>query len=214
MPSRQSPKIIESIEAHGSRPLTGSVLSYMPNKNSDLEGMPVSEIAKRRGKSLGEVVCDLLIEEDLQIAFWMAPPDNIYAWQQVSRDALEFLSRSDYMVGSDSIPLGSVPHPRAYGTFPRFLGRLRREFGTMSMEAMVQRFTDNAARRFGLTNRGRVTPGYFADITVFDAERIIDNATYDNPRQYAAGIPYVLVNGRVAVDHERCTGVLSGQAIP
>ncbi|MDP7628296.1 MAG: D-aminoacylase [SAR202 cluster bacterium] len=212
-PSTRS-KIIESIEAHGSRPLTESVLSYMPNKNSDLEGMPVSEIAKCRGKSLGEVVCDLLIEEDLQIAFWMAPPNNIYGWQQVSRDALELLSRSDYMVGSDSIPLGSVPHPRAYGTFPRFLGRLRREFGTMGMEAMVQRLTDNAARRFGLTNRGRITTGYFADITVFDAERIIDTATYDNPRQYAAGIPYVLVNGKVAVDHERCTGVLAGQAIP
>jgi|TARA_B100000315_G_C14083822_1_gene366090 N-acyl-D-amino-acid deacylase len=84
----------------------------------------------------------------------------------------------------------------------------------MGMEAMVQRLTDNAARRFGLTNRGRITTGYFADITVFDAERIIDTATYDNPRQYAAGIPYVLVNGKVAVDHERCTGVLAGQAIP
>lgn len=207
-------KIIESIESHPKRHLDGSVLSYMPNKNSRLEGMPIPEIAKRRGKSVGEVVCDLLIEEDLEIAFWMAPPDNIYAWQQVSRDALEFLSRSDYMVGSDSIPLGSVPHPRAYGTFPRFLGRLRREFGTMSVETMVQRMTDNAARRFGLTHRGRIAKGYFADITVFDAERIIDNATYDDPRQYASGVPYVLVNGRVAVDHDRCTGILAGQAVP
>ena len=207
-------RIIESIESHARRPLAGSVLSCMPNENSDLEGMTVPQIAERRGASIGEVVCDLLIEEDLAVTFWQAAPDNISAWRQVSRDALELLSRPDYMLGSDSIPLGSTPHPRGYGSFPRFLGRLRREFGILSLETMVQRLTDNPARRFGLTGRGRIAEGYFADIAVFDAERIIDNATYDDPRQYAAGVPYVLVNGRVAVDHERCTGVLAGQAVP
>ena len=207
-------KIVESIESHTRRPLDGSVLSCMPYKNSDLEGMTVPQIAERRGTSVGEVVCDLLIEEDLAVTFWLAPPDNISAWRQVSRDALEFLSRPDYMVGSDSIPLGSMPHPRGWGTFPRFLGRLRREFGTLSLETMVQRLTDNVARRFGLTERGRIAEGYFADVAVFDAERIIDNATYDDSRQYAAGVPYVLVNGQVAVDHERCTGIFAGQAVP
>jgi N-acyl-D-amino-acid deacylase len=135
-------------------------------------------------------------------------------WRQVSRDCLEFLARPDYMVGSDSIHLGSLPHPRAYGTFPRFLGRLRREFGVLSLEQMVQRMTDNPARRFGLTHRGRIQKGYFADVVVFDAERIIDNATYDDPHQYPTGIPHVLVNGQVAVDHGRCTGVLAGEAVP
>ena len=79
---------------------------------------------------------------------------------------------------------------------------------------MVQRMTDNAARRFGLTRRGRIEKGWFGDIVVFDAEHIIDNATYDDPLQFPTGIPYVLVNGQVAVDRERCTGVMAGQAVP
>ena len=118
------------------------------------------------------------------------------------------------MVGSDSIHVGSVPHPRGHGCFPRFLGRLRREFGVLSLEQMVQRMTDHPARRFGLTHRGRIKEGYFADLVVFDPDHIIDNATFDDPIQYPTGIPYVLVNGRVAVDSERCTGVLAGYAVP
>ena len=79
---------------------------------------------------------------------------------------------------------------------------------------MVQRMTDNPARRFGLTGRGRIEKGYYADIVVFDPERVIDTATYDNPRQFPIGIPYVVVNGEVAVDNDHCTGVLVGRAIP
>ena len=74
--------------------------------------------------------------------------------------------------------------------------------------------TDNPATRFGLTRRGRVHEGYFADLVVFDPEHLIDNATYDDPRQHPTGVPYVLVNGAVAVDQERCTGVYAGQAVP
>ena len=127
---------------------------------------------------------------------------------------MELLSRPDYMVGSDSIPVGSLPHPRAYGTFPRFVGRLRRQVGNMTLEQVVQRMSDNPARTFGLTRRGRIEKGYYADVVVFDPDRIIDNATYDDPCQFPTGIPYVLVNGQVAVDRERCTGVMAGQAVP
>ena len=75
---------------------------------------------------------------------------------------MEFISRSDYMIGSDSIRLGSVPHPRAYGTFPRFIGRLRRQFNLISLEQMIQRITDNPAKTFNLKNRGLLREGYFA----------------------------------------------------
>ena len=193
--------------------LENQVFTYLPT-NGPLEGMGVGDVARQRGVSMGEAVCDLLLEEDLQVAWRGAPPNSVALWSQTSRDSLEYLSRDDYMVGSDSVPMGSFPHPRAYGTFPRFLGRLRRQFGFPSLEQMVQRMTDNPARRFGLTKRGRVSKGYFADVVVFDSERIIDNATYDDPRQFPTGIPYVLVNGRLAVDGERCTGVMAGQAVP
>ena len=190
-----------------------AILSSVP-KNGHLEGRAMTEVAHEMGLPVGEALCQLLLEEDLQVGFWLTPPDNVAAWRQVSRDALAFLSRPDYMVGSDAIPIGGHPHPRAYGTFPRLLGRLRRQFGVLSLEQMVQRMTENPARRFGLTGRGVLKEGNFADVVVFDPEHIIDTATYDDPHQFPIGIPYVLVNGQVAVDQERCTGALAGQAVP
>jgi N-acyl-D-aspartate/D-glutamate deacylase len=118
------------------------------------------------------------------------------------------------MACSDITPAGRFPHPRSYGAFPRFLGRLRRELDGPPLETMVQRMTDAPARRFGLTRRGRLVAGHFADVVVFDAERVIDNSTYDDPCRFPSGIPYVVVNGQVAVDGERPTGVLAGQAVP
>jgi N-acyl-D-amino-acid deacylase len=206
-------QIVDALHQGRGAGLRDLVLSYLP-RNRHLEGLTLRDIAGRRGTLLEETLCDMLIEEDLQVGYWGSPPDSVALWRQVSRDCLEFLSRPDYMVGSDSIHVGSLPHPRAYGTFPRFLGRLRRQFGVLSLEQMVQRMTDNPARRFGLTRRGRIERGYFADIAVFDPERIIDNATYDDPHQFPTGVPFVLVNGRVALDQERCTGVLAGQAVP
>lgn len=207
-------KLIEQLEEQLGGSQETAVFTYLPKKNSHLEGMSLSDIAKERGVSVAETLCDLLIEEDLQVGYRGAPPASVKLWRQVSRDCVEFLSRPDYMVGSDAIPLGSLPHPRAYGCFPRFLGRLRRAFPIMTLEQMVQRVTDNPARRFGLKKRGRIEKGGYADIVVFDAEHINDNATYDDPRQFPTGIPYVLVNGQVAVDSERCTGVLAGHAVP
>jgi N-acyl-D-aspartate/D-glutamate deacylase len=91
---------------------------------------------------------------------------------------------------------------------------VRREVGGLSLEAVVHRMTDRPARRFRLPHRGRVERGYFADLVVFDPDRVIDTATYDDPCQFPAGIPFVVVNGQVAVDRERPTGVLAGRAVP
>ena len=205
-------KLIEHFD-ESPESLRGSVLSYV-GTSSHLEGMTVTDVADAREVSPGEALCDMLLESDGRVCFWGVPPDSVALWRQISRDSVDLLSRPDYMVGSDAIPLGSMPHPRAYGTFPRFLGRLRREFGVLSLEQMVQRMADNPARRFGLTKRGRIQRGYYADVVVFDEGQINDNATYDAPRQFPSGIPYVVVNGQVAVDGERCTGVLAGHAVP
>ena len=123
----------------------------------------------------------------------MPPPTSYGLWRQVSKDSMELIARDDYMVCSDITPAGTMPHPRSYGAFPRFLGRLRRAYPTVSLEGMVHRMTDRPARRFNLTDRGRLEEGYYADVTIFDAERVIDTATYDDPIQYPVGIPYVLV---------------------
>ena len=206
-------KIIEGFRFNKRRRMDQLLLSYLP-KNPELEGMTVSQLSELRGISMGDLICDLLIEQDLQVGFWQIPPQSISIWRQISRDAMEFLSRPDYMIGSDSIPLGSVPHPRAYGTFPRFIGRLRRQFDVMSLEQMIQRIANNPAKTFKLSGRGLLKEGYFADIVIFDEDKIIDTATYDDAKQFPVGIPYVIVNGSIAVKDEACTGVFAGQAVP
>jgi N-acyl-D-amino-acid deacylase len=201
------------LAANGGPALDDIVFSYVPGDPA-LEGVLLSEVAGRRGVGLGEALCQLLVEHDLRLGYVAAIPRGTGRWRQVGRDAVALLARPDAMACSDITSLGSMCHPRSFGAYPRFLGRLRRNVGGISLETMISRMTDAPARRFGLQRRGRLERGYAADIVAFDADRIIDTATYDDPRQEPAGIPYVIVNGQVAVDGERCTGVLAGEAVP
>ncbi len=209
----QRAAVAARIERDPIGPLHEMVFTYLPG-HKDLEGMSLLDVARRRRVSPGELICDMLLEEDLKVGYLSAPTISTALWRQVGLDALSLLARPDYMACSDITPCGSMPHPRCFGAFPRFLGRLRRQHGFPSLELMVQRMTDNPARRFGLERRGRIAKGHFADAVVFDPDRVIDTATYDDPCQFPAGIPFVLVNGRIAVDEERCTGEWAGQAVP
>ena len=194
-------------------PLEPVTFSYLP-RNSHLEGKSLAEAARHRGASPAQTLCDLLLEEELTVGYVNAPPSSAPLWQAIDRDCLQLLARPDAMACSDITPLGSAPHPRCYGAFPRFLGRLRRRYKTLSLETMVQRMTDVPARRFGLTRRGRLQRGYYADVVAFDPDTVTDTATYEDPVQFPVGIPWVVVNGQVAVEGGRCTGILAGQAVP
>ena len=194
-------------------PLEPIVFSYLP-RNPHLEGKSLTEAARRRGASPAQTLCDLLLEEELKVGYLNAPPNNPALWQSIDRDCLQLLARPDAMACSDITPLGSALHPRCYGAFPRFLGRLRRRYRTLSLEQMVQRMTDGPARRFGLTRRGRLQRGYFADVVAFDPDRVTDTATYEDPRRFPIGIPWVVVNGQVAVEGGQCSGIMAGQAVP
>jgi len=124
------------------------------------------------------------------------------------------LSYRDMMVGSDGIPdLRGRPHPRLFGTFPRILGRYVRERGILSLEEAVRRMTSLAAATFGLVNRGRIEPGYWADLVLFDADKVIDAATYDDPKLPPVGIHLVTVNGRIACRDGVHTAAGSGRML-
>jgi N-acyl-D-aspartate/D-glutamate deacylase len=106
--------------------------------------------------------------------------------------------------GSDSranAPYGPLsfgkPHPRSYGTFPRILGHYARDLGVITLEDAVRKMTSLTASRLKLRDRGVVREGAWADLVVFDPDRIIDTATYDDPHRYPAGIDHVIVNGEV-----------------
>lgn len=115
--------------------------------------------------------------------------------------------------GSDGILQGDKPHPRAYGTFPRYLGRYVRELGVLSLEECVARLTSRPAARLGLADRGLVREGYRADLVLFDPESVAAGSTFEAPRTLPVGIPHVLVDGRLATEDGRRTDVLAGRAV-
>jgi N-acyl-D-amino-acid deacylase len=117
------------------------------------------------------------------------------------------------MVGSDGILVGDPPHPRGYGTFPRYFAVYVRDLGILTWEQAVRKMTSLPARRLGFSERGLLRAGMFADVTCIDPETIRDTATYEQPRSLPEGIPFVLVNGRMAVDGGRRTEELAGRAL-
>lgn len=115
--------------------------------------------------------------------------------------------------GSDGILSGAKPHPRAYGTFPHYLGRYVRELGVLTLEECVAHLSGRPAARLRLPDRGLVRPGYRADLVLFDPLTVAAGATFDRPSAPPVGIPYVLVAGRFAMDGGRRTGELAGRSV-
>ncbi|MET9384923.1 D-aminoacylase [Streptomyces sp. NPDC002928] len=115
--------------------------------------------------------------------------------------------------GSDGILQGTKPHPRAYGTFPHYLGRYVRELGVLSLEECVAHLTGRPAARLRVPDRGLVREGYRADLVLFDPATVAAGSTYDAPRTLPTGIPYVLVDGRFVIEDGRRTDVLAGRAV-
>ncbi|MFI1209193.1 amidohydrolase family protein [Streptomyces sp. NPDC020802] len=115
--------------------------------------------------------------------------------------------------GSDGILRGAKPHPRAYGTFPQYLGRYVRELGILSLEECVAHLTSRPARRLRLPDRGLVREGYRADLVLFDPRTVAAGSTFDAPRTLPTGIPHVLIDGRFVIEDGRRTDVLAGRAV-
>ena len=120
------------------------------------------------------------------------------------------------MIASDGeVPVfgEDAPHPRSYGTFARILGRYVRQMNVLSLEEAVRKMSSFPAMRAGITNRGLLRPGMKADIVVFDADRIIDKATFTQPHAYAEGVSHVLVNGVLVVDDGTVTKATPGNVL-
>ncbi|MEV0370469.1 D-aminoacylase [Streptomyces sp. NPDC050636] len=115
--------------------------------------------------------------------------------------------------GSDGILQGDKPHPRAYGTFPQYLGRYVRELGVLSLEECVAHLTSRPAARLRLPDRGLIREGYRADVVLFDPDTVAAGSTFDAPRTLPTGIPHVLIDGRFVVEDGRRTDVLAGRAV-
>ncbi len=142
----------------------------------------------------------------------LLPAGAIY-YQMHEDDLRRVLSFDDAMIGSDGLPHDVFPHPRLWGTFPRVLGRYSRELSLFPLEEAVRRMTSVPAAVFGLKDRGAIRAGAFADLVVFDAERVIDQADFTDPKRPAAGIELVLVNGQAVWRDAAWTGERPGRLL-
>jgi N-acyl-D-amino-acid deacylase len=170
------------------------------------EGRSLEWVMRERGQSDPvEVICDLLLETDLATGF---------VGQGGSEDSLRAcIANPAFLASTDAVLVGGRPHPRGYGTYPRYLGRYVRELGLLSLEECIRRMTGAAAECLRLTDRGMVRPGLAADLVLFDAERVVDRATFEVPRQAPEGIELVVVNGVVVVESGRHSGATPGIAL-
>jgi N-acyl-D-amino-acid deacylase len=142
----------------------------------------------------------------------LQPAGAIY-FMMNEEDVRRVLAFEHTMIGSDGLPHDVHPHPRLWGTFARVLGHYCREERLFSLPEAVRKMTGLPAGRFGLAGRGRLAPGAYADVTLFDADEIIDRATFAEPTMPAAGIHLVLVNGKPVWQDGAPTGARPGRAL-
>lgn len=186
------------------------IASVLNPKLKQYEGKRLDEIAQWRGdRDPMDTLMNLIIEDN-------AHTGAIY-FSMNEEDVRAALKKPWVAVDCDygaSNPTGILadekPHPRAYGTFPRIVGKYVRDEKILPLEVAIQKMTSTAARRVGLRDRGLIREGYFADITVFDPARVADKATFENPHQFPVGIEYVLVNGQLELEHGQQNSTLAG----
>jgi N-acyl-D-amino-acid deacylase len=163
------------------------------------------------GRELDDIAREWAVDK-LEAVRRLQPASAIYFMMRED-DVRNILAFEHTMVGSDGIPLGERPHPRLWGTFPRVLGHYSRDVGLFPLETAVWKMTGLTAGNFGLADRGRIAEGAAADLVVFDADRVIDTASYEEPQRAAAGIEVVVVNGTPVWAQGRGTGARPGQVL-
>ena len=177
-----------------------------------LIGKTLADVAAERGTDPAMTAMDLVIEDDSRVdaVFFLMSEDNVR--KKMRRPWISFGSDAS-APAAEGLFLESNPHPRAYGNFARVLGRYVREENLLELADAIRRMTSLPAENIGIRERGRLVPGYYADVVVFDAERIIDHATFEYPHQYATGMRHVFVNGEQVLADGEHTGALPGRVV-
>jgi len=174
------------------------------------EGKTVDDVAKAWKKSPEDTLLDFVLADSAQTGaiYFMASEEDLRTglsqpWTSIGLDSNE--------MSLDGPTFEPHTHPRGFGSMPRFLGHYVRDEHLMPLEAAIRKITSLPAQREHLTDRGLLKPGYFADVTIFDAAKIIDRATYTSPAQLSEGIDYTIVNGQIEFDHGKLTGATAGR---
>jgi N-acyl-D-amino-acid deacylase len=177
-----------------------------------LTGKSLAEVAELRGTSPAETAMDLVIQNgnDVGTVYFLMSEDNVR--KKVALPWVSFDS-DEAALAPEGAFLEANPHPRAYGSFARLLGRYVRDEGLIPLEEAIRRLTSFPAETFGIERRGAIEPGMYADVVVFDPAAIEDRATFAEPHQYAVGVSHVFVNGVHTLRDGEHTGATGGRFI-
>ena len=184
-------------------------------KNASLRGyigQTLAEVAAARGTSVSDTAMDLVVEDGsrVQVVYFLMSEENVA--RQIGLPWVSYCSDAG-SYASEGIFLNSSTHPRAYGNFARLLGRYVREERIIALEEAIRKLTSLPAGNLRIRGRGQLTTGYFADVVVFDPDKIQDHATYEDPHQYATGMVHVWVNGTQVLRDGEHTGATPGRVV-
>jgi len=188
------------------------LVGFKNTKLRHLIGKTLAEIATERGKSPGETVVNLIYEDDsrIQAVYFSMSEENIK--KKITLPYMSFCSDAG-SYATEGVFLNKSTHPRAYGSFARLLGKYVREEKIITIEEAIRKLTSQPAQNLKIKKRGMLKEGYFADVVMFDPDKILDNATFKQPHQYATGMIHVLVNGKQVLKDGEHTGALPGRVV-
>jgi len=196
----------------GAGPEGTLLVGFKSDALKPLTGKTLAEVAAMRGKSPEETAMDLVIEDGSRVdaIYFLMSEENIR--KQIKLPWVSFGSDEGSLAPEGPF-LKSNPHPRAYGNVARLLGRYVRDEKLISLQEVIRRLTSLPATNLRIRDRGRLKPGYFADVVVFDPAKIQDHATFEKPHQYSTGVVHVFVNGTQVLKDGEHTGTTPGHVV-
>ena len=207
-----APEIIKTIMRKQGSPDRVLVIGFNTDSLKYLQGKTLAEIASMRGKSPEETVMDLVIDDGSNVSavFFSMSEDNLK--KQIAQPWMSFGSDGKSMA-PEGVFLKSATHPRAYGNFARLLGRYVRDEQVITLEEAVRRLTTLPATNMKIERRGALKAGYYADVVVFDPEKVQDHSTFEDPHRLSTGMSHVIVNGVQVLRDGEHTGATPGRVV-
>jgi N-acyl-D-amino-acid deacylase len=202
----------ESLYMEAGSPEDVLLVAFKNEKLKPLTGKTLAEVSKSRGTSPVETMMDLVVEDGTRVGtiYFLMSEENVR--KQIRRPWVSFGS-DEGSYAPEGVFLKSNPHPRAYGNFARLIGKYARDENLITLPEAVRRLTSFPADNLKLRMRGRIRPGYFADLVVFDPASVQDHATYAAPHRYATGVVDVFVNGVQVLKDGENTGATPGRVV-
>lgn len=196
----------------GAGPENILLVGFISEELRPLTGKTLQEVADERGTDPAETAIDLVIEDNSRVdaVYFLMSERNVRS--KIGKPWVSFGSDAG-APATEGVFLESNPHPRAYGNFARLLGKYVRDEKLIRLQDAIRRLTTLPAYNIGIGDRGQLIEGFYADVVVFDPDKIADNATFEEPHQYATGVLHVFVNGEQVLRNGRHTGATPGRVV-